>query len=112
MKFKTTRKAIVSMFPRLLGVGYCSMQYLLYYQSPVAYKCGVYGWNFDLYNGGGVGIATGYRNMPGVRVDYETLREYEARAEKIIHDYKTPYEERQAAVNFLLNDFINKALEA
>ena len=112
MKFKTTRKNIVAMFPRLLGVDYCSMQYLLYFKSPVAYTCGVYGWNFDLYNVGGVGIATGYRNMPGKRVDYETLRDYEGRAEKIVHDYKMPYEEREAAVNSLLADFINKALEA
>ena len=112
MKFKTTRRAIVSMFPRLIGCGYCSMQYLLYFKTPLAYTSGVYGWNFDLYKVGGVGIATGYRNMPGRRVDYETLREYEARAEKIVHDYNKPYEERRDAVNVLLSDFINKALEA
>lgn len=48
--------------------GYCDLSYLLNNHSPIAYTCGVYGWNFDVYEVYGVTICTGYRNMPGARL--------------------------------------------
>lgn len=110
-KFKTTRKTLVNMFPDTIRLGYCSAQFLLYYQSPIAYTCGVYGWNFDFYNVNGKGISTGYRGMFGKKVSYELTREYEKKAEMIVNDYKMPYEERRERVNNLLSEYIGKALE-
>ena len=84
------------------------MQYLLIGESPVAYTCGVYGWNFDAYCVDGFTICTGYRNMPGESVaDYETLNKYETAAEKIYNDYKRPYEERIKEINGLLSDLLH-----
>ena len=83
MKFKTSRKAIVEGTPKsaLFAVGYCDMAYLLCYHSPIAYTCGVYGWNFDVYEVYGLTICTGYRNMPGRNL--VGVKEYEEAARKI-----------------------------
>lgn len=105
MKIKTTAKAIKESTPAkyLKRADYCSMHYLLIGESPVAYTCGVYGWNFDAYQIGQYTICTGYRNMPGESVaDYETLNKYETAAEKIYNDYKTDYDERIKKINNLL----------
>lgn len=84
MKVKTTRKAIVESTARqnLLSVGYCSLSTLLRNHSPIAYTCGVYGWNFDVYQVYGKTICTGYRNMPGRRPN--NAAEYEAKACEIL----------------------------
>ena len=92
-----------------IAVSYCGMQHLLYNHAPVAYTCGVYGWNFDVYQVDGVTICTGYRGMVGKSVDYDMLREYENAAEKIAYDYKIPYNERKARVESLLIEFLRKA---
>lgn len=109
MKFKTTAKAIREGYGKKLAISYCGMQHLLCYHSPIAYTCGVYGWNFDVYSVYGVVICTGYRGMVGKRVDYELLRKYETAAEKIEYDYMTPYEERQENVEKLLKAFLQEA---
>ena len=67
MKVKTTRKAIVNGSYNVKCAGYCDLSHLLNNHSPIAYTCGVYGWNFDVYEVYGVTICTGYRNMPGAR---------------------------------------------
>lgn len=69
MKVKTTRKAIVNGSYNVKCAGYCELSYLLNNHSPIAYTCGVYGWNFDVYEVYGVTICTGYRNMPGARLE-------------------------------------------
>lgn len=109
MTVKTTRKSIIetTAYNYLKKAGYCSMQYLLYFKTPAAYTCGVYGWNFDAYQIGAYTICTGYRNMPGEQIaDYETLNAYETAAGKIVNDYKRPYDERMAAVDGLLRDLL------
>ena len=104
MKFKTTRKAIVNGSVNVKCAGYCDLQYLLNNHQPIAYTCGVYGWNFDVYEVYGVTICTGYRNMPGPRLD--GIRDYELKAEKIM-DYRNnaSYEEKRAAIEELLKEF-------
>ena len=110
MKFKTTAKAIRNNCGETISAGYCSMQYLLSNHSPVAYTCGTYGWNFDVYQINGVTICTGYRGMVGKPVNYELLRDYETRAEKAKYNRDIPYEQRAAEVEKLLNEFISKAI--
>lgn len=109
MKFKTTAKEIRNGYVKKIAVSYCGMQHLLYNHAPIAYTCGVYGWNFDVYSVDGVAICTGYRGMVGKSVDYELLREYETEAEKIEYDYKIPYEERKDRIEALLIEFLRKA---
>lgn len=104
MKFKTTRKAIVSGSVNVKCAGYCDLYYLLRNHEPVAYTSGTYGWNFDVYDVYGVTICTGYRNMPGSRL--ESIAEYEKQAEAIWKwDDPRSLEEKREAVEALLREF-------
>ena len=103
MKYKTTRKAIVNGSVNVRCAGYCDLAYLLRNHSPIAYTCGVYGWNFDIFEVYGVTICTGYRNMPGKRLD--GIREYEKKAREIWDNYNTPYETQKEETEKLLQEF-------
>ena len=107
MKYKTTRKAIVNGSVNVKCAGYCDLQNLLRNHSAVAYTAGVYGWNFDVFEVYGLTICTGYRNMPGPRLEH--IREYENKA-AAIWNYKDrrPYDEKQKAVESLLKEFCIK----
>ena len=103
MKVKTTRKAIVNGSYNIRCAGYCDLSTLLHNHSPIAYTCGVYGWNFDVYEVYGITICTGYRGMPGKRLD--GIGEYEKKAREIMDDYSRPYEERTENIENLLKEF-------
>lgn len=105
MKFKTTAKAIRQSGGRILCLGYCEAQHLLNGVQPVAYTCGVYGWNFDVYDVDGFTICTGYRGMPGKRPTCD-VREYEKRAESILYDYSIPWDERSKTLESLRRDWL------
>ena len=79
MKYKTTAKDLKDGFGKIISAGYCDLQNLLHYKSPIAYSKGVYGWNFDVYDINGVAIATGYRSMPekNSKASYELVRKYD-----------------------------------
>lgn len=81
MKYKTTRKAIVNGCANVKCAGFCDLQYLLKNHEPTAYTRGVYGWNFDVYEVYGVTICTGYRGMPGERL--QGIEEYEHRSQTV-----------------------------
>lgn len=109
MKFRTTQKAVKENFTKVIKVGYCSLQKLLTYETPIAYTCGVYGWNADIYNFGDVAIVTGYRPF-GKSVDYNLCEEYERKAEGL-QDLSRPYAERRTEADILVKEFIKKAIE-
>lgn len=109
MKFRTTRKAVKENFANVISVGYCALQNLLIYETPIAYTRGVYGWNSDVYAFGSVAIVTGYRPF-GDDVDYNLCKEYEKRAENL-RDLGRPYAERRAEAEALVKEFIAKAIE-
>ena len=86
MKFKTTTKKIKENYSQdyILSIGYCDLQTLLKYESPIAFTSGIYGWNYDLYEIDGIAICTRYRGMPqGKSFDYSIVRKYETKAQKI-----------------------------
>ena len=103
MKYRTTVKALREGACNLRCVGYCDLQNLLRVHDANAYTCGVYGWNFDVYEVYGLTICTGYRGMPGKRL--EGIAEYEKKADAIWCDYNKPYEERREEVEKLLHEF-------
>lgn len=103
MKIKLTNKTVKSAFRNIRRAGYCELQHLLRGTQPVAYTCGIYGWNYDVYEVHGITICTGYRNMPGVSL-IETS-EFEEAARNIWEDYNRPWDERQKEVYELLENF-------
>ena len=48
-KLKTSQSKIKTFSSIVLCVGYCELQCLLSYESPIAYATGQYGWACDLY---------------------------------------------------------------
>lgn len=103
MKYKTTRKAIVNDSVNVRPAGYCDLSHLLTNHSPVAYTCGMYGWNLDVFEVYGVTICTGYRGMPGERL--KGIGEYEQKACDILLENKIPHEEKRERVEKLLQEF-------
>lgn len=103
MSYKTTRKAIVTSCANIRSAGYCDLDYLLRNHSPIAYTCGVYGWNFDVYEVYGITICTGYRGMPGKRLG--DAQEYEKKAREIWNNYSISYNLKKAKTEKLLQDF-------
>ena len=103
MKFKTTRKAILDNCANVKSAGYCSLHFLLRTREPIAYNCGVYGWNFDVYDVYGVVICTGYRNMPGEKLT--GIEEYEKRAREIWETRNITYDVQCDMIEKLLYEF-------
>ena len=60
MNIKLTKKDLRNNFGVIVSCGYCELQSLLNLKSRVGYNKGVYGWNFDAFDFGGVGLITGY----------------------------------------------------
>jgi len=106
MKFKATKKEIMNGF-RCYKVGYCDLSHLFYALEPIAYTCGVYGWNADIYDlGNDIAIVTGYRPF-GESVNYEICRKYDRKAQKIINvSFKIPYERKRKALDMLIKKFM------
>lgn len=103
MKFRTTTKALKNGYNTLKSAGYCELQHLLRNHSPIAYTAGVYGWNYDVYDVYGLTICTGYRGMPGGRMD--GCSEFEQKARSVQEDYNRSWESRQEETENLLREF-------
>jgi hypothetical protein len=106
MKYKTTAREVKEGYYYVIEAGYCDLQTLLYFESPIAYAKGVYGWNFDVYQiNGSTCICTGYRGMPSknTKKDYSLIREYEEKARKI--------DSREGRTK-LINEFVEKMKKA
>jgi hypothetical protein len=83
-KIKATKKEMSRNY-KILGVGYCDMQYLLQYQKPIAYSCGILGWSCDYYNINGIIISTGYSYIASknMKDDYNLIKEYDKKAKEL-----------------------------
>lgn len=85
MKFRTTKKAIMNGYDTVICIGYCDLQHLLNYKSPVAYTARREGWGADIYDFGDTAIVTGYAPFGTVRPDYSMVRAYEDKAKHILY---------------------------
>jgi hypothetical protein len=65
MKTKVTRKEINRRYASVYRCGDCALYPLFESLDAVGYNCGVYGWNYDLYDIGGIAITSGNRGMFG-----------------------------------------------
>ena len=79
MKLRATKKEMREGYDKVLRIGYCNAQNLLWGEEPFAYSAGRYGWCCDYYDINGVLISTGYAPIEskGMKSDYKRIREYE-----------------------------------
>ena len=101
--FKATRKDVFRMFPKVIRVGYCDLQYLLSENDKIAYNAGVYGWNWHCYRlSSDIAVVTGYRNLIGKRCP--KVEEFNERAKALfeLRDYR----DREKKLEQLREEFI------
>lgn len=113
MKFRTTKKAVMSGYDTVICIGYCDLQHLLNYRSPVAYTANREGWGADIYDfGGSTAIVTGYAPFGTIRPKYELVREYEDKAKHILYsrcDYD--HADLRSMLDELIAEFIKVVKE-
>lgn len=109
MKYKTTKKAVMNGYYKVLSVSYCSLQHLLHYENEIAYTTRSEGWGADIYQFGSTAIATGYAPFGDIRPSYELNKKYDDLAREITADYHTPYEEQKAKLDALIQEYIKEA---
>ena len=113
MKFKTTDKEL-STIHNLLSVGYCELQYALYWFSPIAYTHSkIDGWKADYYNlGEGVHLVTGYSTpQKAHKINYEFYRKLEADAQLMLNFSYAKKEDIRLFVIAQLKDYIKNNLK-
>ena len=117
MKYATTKKAILSNYPNVIKVGYCSLQTLLKFHSPSAYTASkTYGWRADVYEiTPDTVIVTGYGPFGNIVPDYETIKKYEEKAQKESslawnrrESSNQAYSDEVKAMDALLHEFIQE----
>lgn len=112
MKYKTTQKAVNAGYYKRISIGYCNIQTLLAFESPVAYTTRREGWGADIYDmGGNIAIITGYAPFGNIRVTYEVQRRYEEEARKIRYNPALTWEEQKAQVQELLRQFVEEVTQ-
>lgn len=107
-KYKTTFKQIKESNLKIIGIGYCAAQHLLYFTNPTAYSSGTYGWNCDFYQiSTNTVIATGYRTNSKL-VEYTIVEKYDTLALEIIGNKNISWDEKKFQVNNLLEKFVKE----
>ena len=110
MKFRVTQKEIKANFSKIISVPYCSLQNLLYCESPFAFTARREGWAADIYDmGSGVAIVTGYAPFGNIRPSYELRERYEKQAKLIRYNYPISWTEQREKLKKLVNEFIASA---
>lgn len=110
-KFRTTNREMTTE-ALTYAVPYVELQNLLIFENAVAYTCGIYGWNSDIYlMGGNTYISMGYRPC-GYRLRdgwiYRALDKYANKKymqAKTSDDYNALKEEFKELINLLYRIF-------
>ena len=111
MKIRVTDKQIKEGFKNIICVGYCELQYLLYYKIADFNTCGIYGWKADFYKiNNNTIISTGYAPIGNIR-NYNLNKKYENKARKIVLDYDLQYEQKTKKLDNLLKKYIDEILK-
>ena len=98
---------------KVIEIGFCGVQHLMQGLEPVAYTCGTYGWNADVYQiSPTTAIVTGYRPFGNISPDYDVVSTYEGVAERIAYDYNLDYNERMDRIAKLRREFVDNVLGA
>ncbi len=107
-KKQATQKELKEKYSIILKAGYCALQRLLSFDDAKYYNAGANGWNYDVYEFGNVAIVTGY-NPIGQSVDYDLIKEYDDKANRVRSDYHVTVSEQREQIAALIAEFISKA---
>ena len=113
MKYKTTKKAVMNGYYKVLAVPYCAIQNLLKWESERAYTTRAEGWGADIYEVGetGIAIATGYAPFGDVRPSYELNKKYDDMAMEIVNSWgAAAFADKKAKLKTLIEEYLKEAL--
>ena len=117
MKFRTTKKAVMSHNAAIIKVSYCGLQTLLNYESPDAYTTRREGWGADIYDmshiRNGVVIVTGYAPFGNYNASYDLCERFEERARNVLEKYRRSYDYKglKSELEKLQAEFIDEVLK-
>lgn len=109
IKTQITRKQIQNSYTNIISIPHCKARYLLNYKAPEHYTYSrTYGWRADVYIiDYDTVIVTGCAPFGNIKPDCDTVKGFEKKAEKLVHNaYNQPFEERQAQLAALLDEFV------
>lgn len=107
MKFKTTKKAAMEGYEKVIQVGHCKLYELLRLHDPVAYTAGVDGWHADVYEvNRQVAIVMGGQSFGNVKPSYEVIEKYEKQAHEILKSSK--WDMARDELEKLIEEFIEE----
>lgn len=104
MKFRTTEKAMKEGC-YCQSVPYCDLQNLLSVTDPIAYTCGIYGWNANIYTNGNLAIVTGYRPFGKKYISNEEIRYFEKESNNIDLHTNLNWKQKRKRKEALLDKF-------
>ena len=111
MKYKTTKKAVMNGYYKVLAVPYCSLQHLLNYENEIAYTTRSEGWGADIYQFGSTAIATGYAPFGDIRPSYELNKKYDDAAREIVNSWGVDaFADKKAKLKTLIEEYLREAL--
>lgn len=111
MKIKTTKKEMKKAYKNIIPISYCSMYDLLYYEEPITYCAGIYGWSCDNYLiDNNTLISTGYSPINSIKTDYEKVKKYNDLAKKIRCNNKLTEKQKKKEIEKLLNEFVKEII--
>lgn len=111
MKFKTTKKAVMSGYANIICVGYCDLQYMLHYENEIAYTTRPEGWGADIYQFGNTNIVTGYAPFGNIRPGYDLNKKYNDQAMTIRTNYSMSWEEQKRQLEKLIEEYIREVTQ-
>lgn len=110
MKFKTTRKDVLNGYYKVFRTGYCTLQHLLSREHEIAYTCGTYGWNADIYGFGSIAICTGYRPF-GEPIPHDMAKAYDDEARAICEDSSLTLTERKVKLRERIEELLEELMD-
>lgn len=111
MKIRVKEKDIKEGFKNIICVGYCDIQYLLYYKEADFYTAGAYGWKADFYKiNNNTIISTGYAPIGTIR-NYKINEKYDEKARKIVLNYDMKYETKVKKLDKMIEKYVNEMME-
>lgn len=112
MKQKMSKNDIRNEFDTVVFVPYCGLDSLLVFDDPIGYNCGVYGWNYDVYDlGNRCAIVTGYRvpnTIADIQMDHTKMKDYNAWAQAILRNEGVNYDTAKRQIEALKRSLIEK----
>ena len=110
MKYKTTKKAVMNGYYKVLAVPYCALQHLLKYENEIAYTTRSEGWGADVYQFGSTAIATGYAPFGDIRPSYELNKKYDDAAREIVNSWGAEaFADKKAKLKTLIEEYLKEA---